>query len=102
MPSVALFGNPWFRAGSGSGGVQYSPTGSAYTVSACKADAGCNVNTAYISQILYNGGITDMTLGQYDNSVTPTPHLPTCLPTCRPANTSYQVGAKHLGGGPLC
>ena len=61
-PSMAIFGNPYFRAGRGSGGVGYTLTASRYDAKPCAAPA-CNVHTAYISEILYNGGVTNMSLG---------------------------------------
>ena len=65
--SVAVFGNPWFRAGSGSGGVQYTPVAGIHTdpdthfVLPCDAPA-CNPDTAFLSQLLASARV-DVTAG---------------------------------------
>ena len=62
-PSVALFGNPWYRAGSGSGGVQYTPTAHVPQNAACNSSVGCNSDTAFMAQHLFGAGMTEMTIG---------------------------------------
>jgi hypothetical protein len=56
--SVATFGNPWWRFGKGSGGVQspYVP-GAINKAVSCKLPD-CNPATAYLPQILVNAGHT--------------------------------------------
>ena len=62
-PSVALFGNPYYRAGRGSGGVAYTPIAHVKQNAACTASVGCNNHTAWMAQHLYGAGMTNMTIG---------------------------------------
>ena len=65
--TVAVFGNPYFRAGKGSGGVLYTEVAGIRTdpvthfVLPCEAPA-CNPDTAYLSQLLASAGL-DVTAG---------------------------------------
>jgi hypothetical protein len=53
---IALFGNPWYRFGSGSGGVQ-TPYAAGAINAAKRCDLPeCNPSTAYLAQILVNAG----------------------------------------------
>eukprot|EP00040_Diaphanoeca_grandis_P025314 m.140041 g.140041 ORF g.140041 m.140041 type:complete len:728 (+) comp30098_c2_seq1:32-2215(+) len=63
--SVAVFGNMYFRAGKGSGGVQYASVPSMQLYDACVLPH-CNPNTAFLSQVLVNNGF-NVTVG-HDNA----------------------------------